>query len=289
MKAIFHTHVLIQAVDDPEGFPVCPRRTSHQSCCCFTSFFRSATRTSLSTAFKFGLPLFHPRMHHALSFVHSQAFSTVWMVLGVPLGFAPAVFSGARDRRIRCSVNCIEVAVHLKVQYSALSGPAQSSAHFGVHACCPTRTLFSAGLHLTGIRSRCVIGPPHATQADPAGFQDRKCVTMHSFRTWLNCSNFDTNCRKFCSWQFALEHGSLSVASRSAPLSLFCFYFVWFCLALLGFAWLGSVWFVWFVCLFLSFFVVLWWPWWLWWLWWSCFLTRHSRRTCLSRPLHACD
>ena len=39
---------------------------------------------------------------------------------------------GRRHGRIRCSVSCIEVAMHLKLQYSALSGPAGSSAHFGV-------------------------------------------------------------------------------------------------------------------------------------------------------------
>ena len=106
-------------------------KTNLKSCCCFTSSFRGATRTSLSLHSNLGSrsgSTSHTP-HHVLA--HARAVSPVWMMHSVSLGFAPACY-GRKHRRVRCSVSCIEV-MHLKEQSSALSGPAKSSTHFGFH------------------------------------------------------------------------------------------------------------------------------------------------------------
>ena len=113
---------------------------------------------------------------------------------------------------------------------------------------------------------------------------------MHSFRTWLNCSNFDTKLSQIL--QLAIRIGAwlpqrcLALGTTVAFLFLFCLVFAWLCLASLGLARFGLFGLSCFVSFFLCCVVV------------AVvavvavvvvFSDATFAATCLSRPLHACD
>ena len=108
-------------------------KTNLQSCCCFSSIFRGATRSSLSLLSTFGLS-HKPRPRICHSLINAWCGELLWC------GWCLASFLtshlrcyGRKHWRIRGSISSIEISVHLKVQSSALSCSAHTSSHFGVH------------------------------------------------------------------------------------------------------------------------------------------------------------
>ena len=108
-------------------------KTNLQSCCSVSLRSLAVLHARRCCCKQLRAPLrLHPRMLHTLS------LSTLGQFLWCGWRRTPFLDShprrnGRRHRRVRSSVSSMEIAVHLKVQISALSCSALSSSHFGEH------------------------------------------------------------------------------------------------------------------------------------------------------------